>query len=124
MSRDLTSPDTSIALMRAAQGQAAQAGKTVASSGGLSREEAGKIERAAEDFEALFIAEMMKPMFEGISTEAPFGGGKGEEIFRSFLLQEYGKMTARTGTIGIADQVKEHMIKIQEQATHADDTRT
>lgn len=73
-----------------------------------------KIAGTAEEFEAMFIAEMMKPMFEGISTEAPFGGGKGEEVFRSFMLQEYGKITAKTGSIGITDSVKEHLIKLQE----------
>ena len=73
-----------------------------------------KIEQAAQEFEAVFIAEMMKPMFEGISTEAPFGGGKGEEVFRSLLLQEYGKTMAATNSIGIAAHVKEYLLQLQE----------
>jgi Rod binding domain-containing protein len=74
-----------------------------------------RIEKAAEDFEAVFIAEMMKPMFEGIQTDGPFGGGKGEEIFRGMMLQEYGKEIARTNSFGIAQHVKAEMIKQQEQ---------
>lgn len=74
-----------------------------------------KINQTAEEFEAVFISEMMKPMFEGISTEAPFGGGKGEEVFRSFLLQEYGTMLAAKKSLGIADHVKAEIIKLQEQ---------
>ena len=71
------------------------------------------IDEAAQDFEAVFISEMLKPMFEGIETQAPFGGGKGEEVFRSILLQEYGKSIAKQGGIGLADAVKAELIKAQ-----------
>ena len=37
-----------------------------------------RIEDAAREFEAVFVAEMMKPMFEGIEANNLFGGGKGE----------------------------------------------
>ena len=77
-----------------------------------------KLEEAAQDFEAVFITEMMKPMFKGIKTDGLFGGGKGEEVFRGFLLQEYGKIVAKSGTFGIADHVKAAMIQMQEQAQH------
>lgn len=104
-------PDTSAALMQASAGQATQAAKSVKSSIDVK-----KAEEAAQEFEAVFIAEMMKPMFEGISTEAPFGGGKGEEVFRSLLLQEYGKVISQTGGLGIAETVKDQMIQLQAQA--------
>ena len=113
MSGNLT-PDTNIALLQATQtdiGKAAAKAKNAAQS-----KELEKIEHAAQDFEAVFIAEMLKPMFEGISTEPPFGGGKGEEVFRSMMLQEYGKIVAQTGGVGLADHVKEQMIEIQNQA--------
>lgn len=102
--------DTTLALMQASQGNGTDIAKTLQSS--RAKE---KISEAAVEFEAVFIAEMMKPMFEGISTEAPFGGGKGEEVFRSMLLQEYGKTMAKTGSIGVADAVKRELIKAQER---------
>jgi Rod binding domain-containing protein len=74
------------------------------------------IDETAKEFEALFVTEMMKPMFEGIETDGLFGGGKGEEVFSGFLLQEYGKLTSQTGGLGIADMVKAAMIQMQEQA--------
>ncbi len=83
-----------------------------------SAQEIAKAESTARDFEAVFAAEMLKPMFEDISTDGMFGGGKGEEVFRSLLLDEYGKMIAQTGGIGLAAQVKEQMILMQEQADH------
>jgi len=70
--------------------------------------------KAAQDFEAMFIAQMLKPMFQGLSTEGMFGGGKGEEMYRSLLVEEYGKTIAKAGGVGIADQVKAEMLKLQE----------
>lgn len=72
-----------------------------------------KIEESAREFEAVFISEMIKPMFEGLKTDGMFGGGKAEEVFRSIMLQEYGKAIASTNTIGIADHVKAELIKAQ-----------
>lgn len=70
----------------------------------------------AQEFEAMYIAEMMKPMFEGLQVDPMFGGGKGEEVFRGMLLQEYGKVMTQSGGIGIADAVKRQMIEMQEVA--------
>lgn len=78
-----------------------------------------KIEESARDFEAMFVTEMMKPMFEEIETGGMFGGGKTEEIFRGFMMDEYGKMIAQTGQLGIADMVKAQMIEMQEKADAA-----
>jgi len=72
-----------------------------------------RIEEVAQEFEAVFISEMMKPMFEGIKVNETFGGGKGEEVFRGMMLQEYGKIMAQTGAIGIADQVRSTLIQMQ-----------
>ncbi|HOO82284.1 MAG TPA: rod-binding protein [Alphaproteobacteria bacterium] len=106
-------PDTNMALLQASQTNPGKAAKTLKDA--AKSHEMQKIEAAAQDFEAVFIAEMMKPMFAGIETQAPFGGGKGEEIFRGMMIQEYGKMIAQTGGIGIADHVKDHMIQVQSQ---------
>ncbi|MEZ5815107.1 MAG: rod-binding protein [Alphaproteobacteria bacterium] len=111
MSGALT-PDTSIALLQAAQGDKGASVKALKDA--AKNRDTQKVEDTARDFEAVFIAEMMQPMFEGIEVEAPFGGGKGEEIFRSMMLQEYGKIISQTGGIGIAGGVKEQMIQMQE----------
>ncbi len=105
-------PDTNLALLQAAQGDTNSSTKALKNA--VKDKDLQKIEDTARDFEAVFISEMMKPMFEGISTEAPFGGGKGEEIFRSMMLQEYGKIMSQTGSTGIAGSVKEQMIQMQE----------
>ena len=73
-----------------------------------------KARRAAEDFEAVFISEMMKPIFESVSTEGPFGGGPAEGIWRSMMVTEIGKEIARRGGFGIADNVHAEMLRLQE----------
>lgn len=73
------------------------------------------IDRAAREFEEVFLGEMLKPMFEGVTEPNPvFGGGKGEEIFSGMMVQEYAKTIAARGGIGIADMVKAEMLRIQE----------
>ena len=57
---------------------------------------------------------MLKPMFEGIKPEAPFGGGNSEAMWRSMQIEEYGKAITKAGGIGIADSVYREMIKLQE----------
>ncbi|MCB9965559.1 MAG: rod-binding protein [Rhodospirillales bacterium] len=73
-----------------------------------------QIEDAAQDFEAVFLSEMMKPMFETVKVDPMFGGGKGEEVFRSFLVQEYGKILAATNRTGLSDSVSATLMKAQE----------
>ena len=68
----------------------------------------------ADDFEAVFLGQMLKPMFEGIKPEAPFGGGNSEAMWRSMQIEEYGKAITKAGGIGIADSVYQEIIKLQE----------
>jgi len=109
-------PDTSIAIMQASQGDVvAKANETKKV---IKDKDLDRLDAVAKDFEAMFVTEMMKPMFEQIKPDERFGGGKGEEIFRGMMLQEYGKMMAETGQIGIADSVKQELIRMQEDASN------
>jgi Rod binding domain-containing protein len=56
---------------------------------------------------------MLQPMFASLNTEAPFGGGKGEEMFRSFLTEAIAKQVAKGGGVGVADTVQREMLKLQ-----------
>jgi len=70
--------------------------------------------KTAEDFEAFFLNQTFENMFNGIKSDGMFGGGSGEQIYRSLLLQEYSKVAARGGGFGIADAVQREMLKLQE----------
>ena len=73
-----------------------------------------RMREVAEDFEAVFISEMIRPMFENIEAEKPFGGGPAEDIWRNMQVDEYGKAISKSGGIGIADAVMDQLIRMQE----------
>lgn len=82
----------------------------------MSLKDMAKIDKAAEDFEAVFINEFLGTMFEGIKTAGPFGGGAGEGIFRSLMLDQYSKTIAGNGGIGLSAAVKREILHMQEMA--------
>jgi flagellar protein FlgJ len=82
-----------------------------------SDQSADKIASTAKKFEASFLSVMIGQMFEGVSTSGAFGGGEGEQAFRSFLTEEMAKGVARRGGVGLAASVQREMLKIQ--AAHA-----
>lgn len=111
------SPDTTLALLQVGQSETGKV--TSALKNAQKTRELEKVTETAQEFEAVFVAEMLKPMFAGTELESPFGGGKGEEIFQGMMLQEYGKIIAQTGGIGLADHVRDQMISMQEAADSA-----
>ena len=71
--------------------------------------------KAGQDFEAMFIGQMMQQMFNGLQGEKVFGGGgSAEKMFRPMLVDEYAKLTAKRGGFGIADAVAHTLLKAQE----------
>ena len=107
--------DPNLALIRAAQLKTVRAAQTAELAKGMDTD---KIDEAAQKFEAAFLTQMLKPMFEDIKPDPVFGGGKGEEIFQSMMLEQYGQMMAERGGIGIADQVRAEMIRMQAEANN------
>lgn len=75
-----------------------------------------RLRATANDFEATFLAQMLKPMFEGLQTEGTFGGGSAEETWRGFLIDAMAKQTVKSGGIGLSDRVMSEMIKMQAQS--------
>jgi Rod binding domain-containing protein len=70
--------------------------------------------KAAKEFESVFISQFMGSMFSGISTDGPFGGGQGEEMFRSMMVNEYSKSIEARGGFGLAAAVTKQLLKQQE----------
>ncbi len=75
---------------------------------------AEKINATSNEFEAQFISQMLSNMFATVEPNEALGGGDAEDVYNSMLVNEYGKVLARTGGVGVADQVKQIMIKQQE----------
>lgn len=75
-----------------------------------------KLRKAAGEFESVFISQMLGHMFDGVETDETFGGGEGETMFRSLLVNEYGKQVTARGGLGLADAVYRELLRAQEAA--------
>lgn len=71
------------------------------------------IRKTAQEFEAVFLSELLAPIFEHLETDQLGGGGEGERAFRPLLVQEYAKEFAKAGGIGIADSVTRELLRLQ-----------
>ena len=80
------------------------------------RANAEEVRHAVEEFEAFFISQTFEQMYATVPVNKTFGGGNAEKIFRSMLIDEYGKMTAKSGGIGLTDQIMTQLLQQQETA--------
>ena len=77
-------------------------------------QESDALRRVAQEFESVFLSEMLAPMFEGLDTEGLGGGGMGEQSFRPMLVERYAESISRSGGVGIADSVVREFMRMQE----------
>jgi flagellar protein FlgJ len=73
-----------------------------------------KIDDISHEFEGQFISQLLGNMFSTVDPADALGGSEEEGEYRSMLIDQYGKIIAKTGGIGVADQVKREMLKLQE----------
>jgi len=76
-------------------------------------------EKAGKEFESVFISQFLGSMFSGIPTDGVFGGGEGEDMFRSLMIDQYGKQLEQRGGFGLAESVTRQLMKFQEAAPAA-----
>ncbi len=84
-----------------------------------SAHQARRVADAAKEFEAVFIAQMLEPLFSSVETPSIAGGGKSEEFFKSLLQEGYAKAMAERGGFGIAAHVKSALIDLQSEKNAA-----
>ena len=65
------------------------------------------------DFESMVLSQLISPMFEGLSTDGPFGGGEGEAAMKSFYIDAIGKEMAKHGGVGISAMMQKELLKLQ-----------
>ncbi|PVM92348.1 chemotaxis protein chel [Caulobacter radicis] len=92
-------------------GLTASTGPTASSAAELLKR--GKIKETADKFESSFLSVMMQSMFEGVKTPEPFGGGQGEEMFKSLLTDAMAKEVTKSGGVGVSATVQREMLKMQ-----------
>lgn len=82
------------------------------------------LKKVGQDFEAQFLSQMLGHMFDGIKTDKMFGGGQAEDVYKSLMVDEYGKSIAKAGGIGIASQVvRSVLLQFQESGQNVQPSR-
>jgi peptidoglycan hydrolase FlgJ len=74
---------------------------------------ASKADAASKEYESVFISQFLGSMFSGIKSDGIMGGGQGEEMFRSLMVNEYAKNIEQRGGFGIAAHMKAELLKHQ-----------
>ena len=82
----------------------------------LSSAQLARVRQQAEEFEGVFLNTLVKEMFAGIKTDGAFGGGFGEETWRSMQTEQLAATMAQNGGLGIADQIMGDLMALQEAA--------
>mgnify|MGYP002734129365 CR=1 FL=1 len=80
----------------------------------LNPQQVDKIRKQAEELEGVFLNLLTKEMFATAKSENGFGGGFGEETWRSMQAEQLANTMAQNGGLGIADQILGDMIALQE----------
>lgn len=71
-----------------------------------------RISRVARDYEASFLSIMLGQMQAGVQSGG-FGGGQGEDAFKSFLNDAMARSMAARGGIGLAPRLAAEMLRLQ-----------
>jgi Rod binding domain-containing protein len=73
------------------------------------------LRHAAQEFEAIFLAQVLGTMTQGLGGDDLMGEGQ-DDVFHDMLNEEIAKLISRSGGIGVADAVLREMLKAQEIA--------
>ena len=75
-------------------------------------EQLARIGKVSRDFEASFLSVMLGEMTAGVKA-GDFGGGQGEDTFRSFMNDAMAKSMTARGGIGLAPRLQAEMLHLQ-----------
>ncbi len=71
-----------------------------------------RIGKVSRDFEQSFVSIMLGEMTSGVKAGA-FGGGEGEDAFKSFMNEAVAKSMTAHGGIGLAPKLQSEMLRLQ-----------
>jgi Rod binding domain-containing protein len=114
----MVAPLAALAVKGAAGLLGAVAGQAAAKPSGPASP-ADKARKTADDFETMFLEQMLDRMVESAGAEGPLGdNGTGGGVYRSMLVKEYAGSLAKSGGIGLSNQVYGEILKLQEGGAH------
>jgi len=79
----------------------------------VSPEQQQKAKTNAQEFESVFLNSMFQQMFAGVKGDGPMGSTSGTGAWRSMLVDEHAKSFAKSGGVGISNDVFRTLIMQQ-----------
>jgi Rod binding domain-containing protein len=104
---DLSAPALPVSLLKPIAAPTAEAVVSLDDAGKRTR-----IEKTSKDYESAFLSIMLGQMMSGVKAST-FGGGEGEDAFKSFLTDAMAKSMVRHGGIGLSHSLAGEMMKMQ-----------
>ncbi len=83
----------------------------------LAPEDEAKTVRAAKDFEAMTLDQMLQPMFATLDADPLFGGGQAEKTLQPMLVTEMAKLMEQRGGLGLSQAISDKMMQMQERGS-------
>ena len=62
-----------------------------------------KLYETCQDFEAIFIKQMLNSMRQTVNKTGLLDGGMAEDVFEDMLYDEYSKLMAKNANLGLTD---------------------
>ena len=78
---------------------------------GAGDEKAAQLWKAAQDFEAMFLSQVLKQMRGTVHKEKLFHGGQGEDIFTEMMDEEFAQQMAKGESTGIAGMLYKQLAR-------------
>jgi len=85
----------------------------------LPPEQVARLRKAAQDFEAMALGQLLQPMFDTVDTsKGPLGGGAAEATWKPMLVNEIARHMTAHGGLGLAEPIFAQMLRMQEAAAN------
>ena len=78
---------------------------------GAKRMDEGKLQKVCEDFESIFISQMLKEMRKSIPKSGLLDGGSQQDMYLSLFDEELSKSMAKRGGIGLGKILYQNITK-------------
>lgn len=78
---------------------------------------ANALMKEAKKLEGVFLNTLTSAMFSSIKTDGEFGGGFGEQTWRSMQAEQLADQISQSGGIGLAESITRSLLDVQAAAS-------
>ena len=78
----------------------------------------GKLKKACDDFEALFMAQMLKFMRQSLPQTGFFGEGVGSDVYQSLMDQQLSQKLSQGKGLGLGKMIYQQVLRREEKTAN------